>query len=50
MTIIDACAFLLFFPRLLFMPNDASYWGGKLFPEKNENIETYSDVHSGIDL
>ena len=25
MTIIDACAFLFFFPHFLFMPNDAPY-------------------------
>ena len=51
MTIIDTRAFFFyFFPRLLFMPNDASYYSRKLFQEKSESIETYRDAHSGIDL
>ena len=39
MTVINVCAFLFFFPRFLFMPNDASYESTKLVPEKMKALK-----------
>ena len=50
MTIFDACAFLFFFPRSLFMPNYAFYRVENSFKKKVRALKLNNNVHLGIDL